>query len=70
VVEIRVMMRFCLAMVFVGCPLVIGMPVFLVLQSFQTSAKIDHLVSPIVKLQGDYDRLSERVLKLEQAGHP
>ena len=70
IIVLRTTLRICFAVIGLGFPLMIGLPTFLVVQSFSTAAKIDRLDDQITAARGDYSRLTERVDRLERTGRP
>ena len=47
VVELRTTVRLLLTLVWVTLPLIVGLQVFLVVQSFRTEAKLDRLIDRV-----------------------
>jgi hypothetical protein len=74
IIELRTTMRLCFAIIGIGFPLIIGLLTFLVVQSFSTSAKVDRLSDrmsdQISAMKSDYEKLSQRIDRLERPGRP
>ena len=74
VIELRTTVRLCLGIIGIGFPLMVGLLTFLVVQSFSTSAKVDRLSDrmndQILAMKSDYERLSQRLDRLERPGRP
>ncbi len=66
VIELRTTLRLCFAVIGFGFPLMVSILVFIVLQLFSASAKVDHLTDQVASLKSDYERLGERLSKLER----
>ena len=66
VIELRTTLRICFAIIGIGFPLMVSLLAFLVLQSFTTSAKVDRLTDQVMSIKIDYERLSERLYKVER----
>ncbi len=66
VIELRTTLRLCFALIGFGFPLMVSLLAFLVLQSFSTAAKVDRINDQVSNARGDYERLNERVYKLER----
>jgi uncharacterized membrane protein YbhN (UPF0104 family) len=66
VIELRTTLRICFAIIGIGFPLMVSLLVFLVLQSFSASSKVDRLSDQITTIRSDYARLDERLNKLER----
>jgi hypothetical protein len=70
VIELRVTLRICLTVIGVGFPIMMGLLTFLVVQSFNNSAKVDRLTEQIAAVRSDYSRLADRLEKLERPSRP
>jgi tetrahydromethanopterin S-methyltransferase subunit G len=70
IIELRTTLRFCFAIIGIGFPFMIGLLTFLVVQSFSTSSKVDRLSDQISMMKTDYERLSQRLEKIERPSRP
>ncbi len=66
IIELRTTLRICFTIVGVGFPIMIGLLTFLVVQSFSNASKIDRLNDQITALKADFDKLGDRMNKLER----
>lgn len=65
IIELRTTLRICLVVISVGFPLMVGLLTFLVAQSFSTAAKVERLTDQITILKADFEKMSDRLSKLE-----
>lgn len=66
-IDLGVTLRMCFGLIGVGVPLMLGLLIFLVVQSLSASAKIDRLSDQIAHVRSDYEKLDDRLKKLEQS---
>lgn len=79
-IELRTTLRICFAVVGIGFPLMVGLLVFLVVQSFSTAAKVDRLnetstkfdrlTDQLATVRSEYVRLAERMDRLDRSARP
>lgn len=65
IIELRTTIRICFGIIGVGFPFMIGLLTFLVVQSFSTASKVDRLNDRIATLEASFERMNERLRKLE-----
>ena len=65
--ELRTTLRLFFGFVLVCFPLVVGLQVFLVTQSFRNEAKVDRLNGQVDALRIDNEKLDNRMKQVEQA---
>jgi hypothetical protein len=65
VIELRTTLRICLGVIGITFPLLLGLITFLVVKSFDTSAKLDRLTDQVTRMDRRIDEVSDRLNKLE-----
>jgi hypothetical protein len=74
VAPLRTTIRLCLAgvglLLGLGLPIVIGLTVFLVTQTFQHSARLERLAERLGRIEKTLDRLDERLGRIEKPAKP
>jgi hypothetical protein len=66
VIELRTTVRICLGVIGITFPLLLGPMTFLVVKSFDTSAKLDRLTDQMTRMEKRVDEINDRVNKLER----
>lgn len=66
VAELRATLRICFAIIGIGFPFMISLLIFLTVQSFSLTSKLDRMTDQVSYLRSDLDRLKGRMNEVEK----